>query len=297
MEDSPRFNFFSATFIIGFGTGIFLGVALALGAFALVRDPQPQTTVLAPPTVTPTGTAQPTPADERPVTLTAMDVRLGPGTAFAILGTVARGDRVTVEGRNEDADWIAIQFPPNTSGRGWLPADSLEGLDGVSALAVVAPTPVPNNAQAPSSNGDFGEGSLDATPTIDLSSTPAALLTPSPAPNGTADLAITRLKVQPDGRVIVTVGNRGPGSIVGFPISVIVYDAASRQETLSVPNGSLSVGETVSLETTSFVVDHEEQVFAVVDPSLSINDANRSNNTLSATLSPPPTPLPAGTPD
>jgi hypothetical protein len=108
---------------------------------------------------------------------------------------------------------------------------------------------------------------------------------------------VTRLQVEPDGRVLVTIGNRGPGDIAGFAIYVRVYDAASNQETLRASSESLAVGQTVTLATSGFVVDREKQVFATVDPGQSIPDRDRSNNSLSATLAPPPTPTPAGTPD
>jgi N-acetylmuramoyl-L-alanine amidase len=47
-----------------------------------------------------------------------LNVRSGPGVAFAVVGTLGRGDGVNLVGRNFDASWAQIVLPNGT--RGWV---------------------------------------------------------------------------------------------------------------------------------------------------------------------------------
>src|SRR3972149_5663193 len=61
---------------------------------------------------------------------------------------------------------------------------------------------------------------------------------PTPAFNaGPPDLFISRVSLQPDGRISVTVGNRGPGDLLGYSVFVTVRDLGSRSEQLMTPVG------------------------------------------------------------
>lgn len=64
-------------------------------------------------------------------------LRNGPGTEFAILGTLPSGAVVSVIGRNEDSTWL--QIVPQSGVPGWVPADVVEIAGDVSQLAVGAP--------------------------------------------------------------------------------------------------------------------------------------------------------------
>jgi hypothetical protein len=86
----------------------------------------------------------------------------------------------------------------------------------------------------------------------------------------------------------VTIGNRGPGDVTTQPIFVSVRDLTLRGEQLIGPT-RLASGGTFVLQTQSFRVDREMAVQVVVDPSGSHQDPDRSNNTITVTLSPPPT--------
>src|SRR5687768_4090178 len=100
MDEAPpleiprrRFRFDSLTFILGFGLGTFIGVALAIAAFAVASDPaapnQQQQAITSPPTNTPNPLVTSTP-DRRARTKAQLEVRLGPSDSFAVLGTLNR---------------------------------------------------------------------------------------------------------------------------------------------------------------------------------------------------------------
>ena len=103
-----------------------------------------------------------------------------------------------------------------------------------------------------------------------------------------------------DGRVSVTVGNRGPGDLVGQAVFVIVRDLGARSEQLVSRLGNLRVGETITLVTSSFRVtsDEGETIQAIADPHDNADDIDRSNNVMQLTLvAPTHTPTPVPTPE
>ena len=145
IEERGRGSIVSLAFLLGFGLGSFVGVILAVVAVLAIRGPadEPkiadnQEQLLAPLTPTPTPQVQATP-DGRPRTKDGGNVYLGPGLAFAIVGTVSRGEPVEIVGRDTDATWVAIRFPPNSSARGWISADTLDGLTNLERFAVLVP--------------------------------------------------------------------------------------------------------------------------------------------------------------
>jgi len=310
MDNAPKFNFFSLTFLVGFGLGGFMGVLLGLLALALVQgDEQPQlnTAVVEPsPTAFVFGLT-PTP-EPKPRTKIALDVRLGPGTAFAVVGTIARGGEVEPVGRDNAAGWVAIRFPPGSSARGWVPASEVENLENVERLAVVLPTPLPSSARIPDSSSNGFEpgarvvtpvepGSISGTPARPSTSLTPSLATATPRPNvGPSDLAVNRASLLPDGRVQVIVGNRGPGDLVGRSIFVAVRDLTLRGEQLSSPIATLPVGGVVALQSQVFRIERETDVQIIVDPFGNVTDPDRSNNQLTVTLSPAPVPTPTRSP-
>src|SRR5436305_2124436 len=90
-DHHSRFSPFS--FLGGFGVGAFVGVGLALLVFFLIKDQQNTSTVVHAPVEvdgdTPDSifgaTVSPTP-DQRPRTKAGLDVRLGPGDGYGVIG-------------------------------------------------------------------------------------------------------------------------------------------------------------------------------------------------------------------
>ena len=58
--------------------------------------------------------------------LTTTTLRNGPNDSFAPLGTVPRGARVPIVGRNEDDTWLQVTYPPGSPLRGWVNIDFFE---------------------------------------------------------------------------------------------------------------------------------------------------------------------------
>lgn len=287
MDNAPGVRFVSLTFLVGFGFGAFIGVALALIAVAVARpqDQQPQF-IEVPVLPSPTPLPGETPAPQVRATA-ALAVRVGPGDAFATVGTIGRGDPLEVVGRDFDSEWLAIEFPPGSNAQGWIPAADVEGLTlpNLQALAVLLPTPLPIEFSTPSpflgTPGTPGTG----TPEVE-DGTPALF-------PGTSDLAILDVRALPDGRVTILVLNAGPADLTGDLITVTVRSLGSKFENLTYV-GDLAAGAIQGFTTTSFQIGlTAEDVQVVVDPSSSLADPNRLNNVLTTALSRPESSLPA----
>ena len=83
------------------------------------------------------GTSQP----RAVVTNDTLNIRSGPGTGYPIVGTLKRGDEVTVTGRNKAGTWLAI----TTEGglEGWVYADYTSMEPAVESLPVAQAPPPP----------------------------------------------------------------------------------------------------------------------------------------------------------
>ena len=286
MDNAPRVRFVSFTFLAGFGFGAFIGVMLALIAVAVARPQDETPKVIEVPVFTtstpgPSGTAAP-----QVKTTAALAVRVGPGDSYATLGTMSRGDIVEVLGRDFDSKWLAIRFPPGSGSRGWIPAASVEGLadSNLRALAVLLPTPIPLVFNTPSPF--FGGGSANGGGGV------AGTATPIPT---TSDLTIQTVRVLADGRISVTVLNRGPKHITNEIVIVVVRDLSGAGELLSYA-AIFPSGESITLRTDTFRISSPTTVQVIVDPSAGIPDPNRTNNLQTVTLTPLPTPEPPATP-
>lgn len=288
VPDGDRQRRFSPiNFLSGFGIGTFVGVALALIAVMLVDggSDSPSTVVTIEPDLPVlNGTVLATP-DSRPRTRSALDVRLGPGDGFAIVGLLARGESVEVVGRDNDAMWLAIRFPPGSAARGWIPVSGVDALSELARLPVALATPLPRTISTFTAGdlGANGQGS-DLGPTPVRTADPNATATVRP---GLPDLAVTALKLLPDRRVAVTVANRGPGDLTGFTVFVQIRNLAGRSEMVTASPAIFRVGSTITVESTTFDVSGIETVQATVDPFGSAPDADRGNNALQLELAVP----------
>jgi uncharacterized protein YraI len=54
------------------------------------------------------------------VPITLINVRAGPGSQYAIIGTLQRGEGAEVVGVSPDGEWWAIKFARGENGRGWV---------------------------------------------------------------------------------------------------------------------------------------------------------------------------------
>ena len=145
--------------------------------------PPPEQVAQAEPTPTPTPEPTPTPTPEPTATPTAeppaegvvkatinsetLNLRAGPGTNYAKLGIVRRGDVLTVIGKNENGSWIKIKA--NNGAEAWVNAEYVTLSGALTTVVVLQAPPTPTPApQATQSSGQ-----------------PAQPSGPVPAPSGT----------------------------------------------------------------------------------------------------------------
>lgn len=110
--------------------------------------PTPTSTSTATTTPTPTSTPTPTfPADAfvEPPTL---NIRGGPNTLHPIVGAVGHGTPVAVEGKNDDASWLAVRSPAEA--RGWINAGYVRLVKPIDAVPT-RPTPTSPPTLTPTS--------------------------------------------------------------------------------------------------------------------------------------------------
>ncbi len=122
---------------------VLLLIVIVLFVFSRGKEEPVLRAVAAVPTATAETTAFPTSrlAGEA---ITTTTVRNGPNSSFRPLGTIPRGGRVPVVGRNEDESWLQVIFPADSLLRGWVDAAFLEVTGDISQLKVAGPGPVPS---------------------------------------------------------------------------------------------------------------------------------------------------------
>jgi hypothetical protein len=305
----PRVNFVSFTFLFAFGLGSFVGIAMALLAVALAT-PEPEPTFIEVPaagaaadaaTLTPTtvATAAPT-VTPTPVpavrTRSTLNVRIGPDDRYAVLGTLAGGSEIAVQGRDTGSDWVAIDFPPGSSARGWIPAGQVEGLSlvqisslGVLQASVIDTSPRSTATRTPAGfdgGPNAGPGATRTPPALQDDPTPrVGTPTPTSTPSsiGPSDLAITGVTSVSGGLIRFGIENLGPGAVPQF--SVEVSAAGYADETLTVPV-VMRAGDTVTLQTSELQINGPALVVVTIDPDGELADIDRSNNTLRLDLEP-----------
>ena len=294
MEPAPQPSLSRLSFLAGFGFGAFIGGALALLAVALLQEPESEPrVVVVEPTVTATATdSESTPSprtEELPRTTAALDVHIGPGDGFAVIGLISRGESVEPVGRSDDLEWVAVRFPPGSAALGWIPVSGLDGELGLDNLSVLLPTPLPRTIP------DFtplvpGSGA-DGTPQADETGTPGA-----PGDLGPPDLVVTSVTLLPDRRIAAVVSNRGLGTVVGNAIFVQFRNLGILSEVVRTEVDAFGPGETITVTTSQFRLTEDEQIQVIVDPFGGITESNESNNQTQVLLELPKTPTPSASP-
>ena len=129
---------------------------------AATNTPVPPANTPVPPTNTPVppATNTPVPTTAAPVagphfTVNSdqVNVRSGPGTAFAIVGTVQQGNRFDIGGRNAAGDWL--EFCCVNGQRGWIFAQLLIVSQATTSLPLaqfIPAAPAPTNTPVPAPN-------------------------------------------------------------------------------------------------------------------------------------------------
>jgi hypothetical protein len=173
------------------------------------------------------------------------NVREGPSIEYLDIGVLRANQDVEVVGKNADASWFQIFFPPRSQLRGWVSRSALDVPEpSVSGIPVVAVTPIPR----PTVPTPTPEPVPTDTPTP--TATPQGTGTPSSGP----DLAITFLdNTCADGQqVAVTVRNAGSVPLTNRQIRITVSTPSGVVNTAAY-SISIEPGATVNLPTSAAV--------------------------------------------
>ena len=110
--------------------------------FTLTPSPEP-------PTATPTPTVTPTPTLGPAVGVARQNAncRLGPSTAYEVVGFLLEGQQALIQGRNSEGTWWYLELP---DGRHcWVSASTVDALGDLPSVPVVKPPPSPTPTETP----------------------------------------------------------------------------------------------------------------------------------------------------
>jgi len=207
-----------------------------------------------------------------------VNVRSDPGNAFQALGVLRKGTEVEIVAKSEDGEWFQIVYPPRSSLRGWVLAESLEVEGNLSGLGVATPEHIPVPV-APTSPA------VTQAPTTP---TPSGL-TPTPSPTPLApppDLVIGGTVIS-GGKLVVTVTNQGPGPLTSATVAVSVFDLAGTGLLGSGSAGPLTLtpGASIDIKTNYAIPAAPVHLVIIVDPQGTIPETDDTNNRLNIAIS------------
>ena len=82
----------------------------------------------------------PTPGENlTAIALTTTTLRNGPNASFSPLGTVPRGARLPVIGRNADDTWLQVLYPPGSTIQGWIDITFLDVAGDLTDVEIAGP--------------------------------------------------------------------------------------------------------------------------------------------------------------
>ncbi len=82
----------------------------------------------------------PTPVENlTAIALTTTTLRNGPDASFSPLGTVPRGARLPVIGRNADDTWLQVRYPPGSTIQGWIDISFLDVVGDLTDVEIAGP--------------------------------------------------------------------------------------------------------------------------------------------------------------
>jgi hypothetical protein len=151
----------------------------------------------------------PFPVIAGPTVVITANLRSGPGTFYALVGTALPGAPITVNGRSDDAAWL------QTANNTWIAAGLVLGTAPGSLPAVaVGPAPAPTATPQPTPLLIVPPGATAPTPTITPtpSPTPTPLGNPTPTPTPIPPTPLVRLIALDRGNEWVILYNDGTGT-------------------------------------------------------------------------------------
>ncbi len=195
--------------------------------------------------------------------LATTNVYARPDRSAEVVAVLPGGQPAAVEARSPDGEWVRLRYPAGGELRGWAPAGVLATERGdLATLPAVAVAPSGRVAGAASSTG--------------------ALTAADELP----DLTVAAAFLLEDGRLALSISNRGPGALIATTVPVRVTKAEG--DILAV----LQIGPTTLLPggratvVTPVVVLEPGSYRIVLDPGNDIEESQESNNAFAALLIP-----------
>ena len=72
-----------------------------------------------------------------------VNVRSGPGNGYVVLGVLRSGSKAKIIGRNDDGDWLQIEYPANSNLHGWVLASSMDTSADLATIPIATPESLP----------------------------------------------------------------------------------------------------------------------------------------------------------
>ncbi len=197
--------------------------------------------------------------------LDVADVRSGPGTQYPFLGTLRSGTPVEIVGRNDDASWLQIVFPPNSRQRGWLQAAAVEVEGDIELVRVATPSPLDLPTVPTSEASATVSVTEEPSETVEAEETPTPEEdeTPEPDDGELPDLVIGVPVSVIGGQVVVTAINQGAGEYRGN-ITVSIYDETGAELLASSNSGIVALQPGAGVDIAIDYVPTEAQDVIVV---------------------------------
>lgn len=233
-----------------------------------------QTSSAPPPTEAPPAaeaTAQPTACSPTVTATTNANVRSGPGTDYAVVGSLPLGGTAMVAGRNDANTWWYIAFPGGAGGYAWIAGSVTTASCLPDVVAVIAAPPLP------------------PTPVIEEEPTP---IEEEPTAVAQPDLFISQITYNPDhpskGNVVtvkVTVYNGG--NAPAGPSTAQWWSAKNNPGTMKcrwAVESLVAHGGRVYTCTYTYNGCSTYTTFAVADVTGAVDESDEGNNTLEQSL-------------
>jgi hypothetical protein len=234
------------------------------------------------PTTAPTNPPAPTavPASATPstpqVTINqGVNVRNGPGTNFAVIGSLAANQTAELLGRSPDSTWLKIRY--YASNAAWIASQFATASVDVSTLEVDVgpPTPIPP--------------------------TPTPLATPTPIPTATVatsvNLVAGQIRLSPAEprcnetfNITVDVANQGTTAFNGggsLSVQDVRASDGTNAGTTNGAFGAIQPGQTVNSGniplTISTYTGEQHRIIVIIDPNNAVAETNESDNRMELT--------------
>ena len=212
------------------------------------------------------------------------NVRLGPGTAYDIVGALTLGQSAAIVGRNDAYTWWYIDYPGAAGNHAWIAGSVVTGSCVPAEVQVVAAPPLPTAVTADNDSSSNADGEGDGSGSEGGSS------------SDMPDLAPVGMSISPNpatqGQVVhVHVGVKNLGNAPSGAFSIYWY-AAHGNLACHWTVASLAPGESVNKSCTYTYAgwNNSYDLLLVIDAGNSVTESNEGNNRMARTLKVQPAP-------